>query len=228
LLCGPFGETLIRRFKIKTPGHRKHEPKLDMTPAEERASEMTPDAFLGTLAFVLAAMAVGAVLSAFIQKKGITLPVYIGSMVVAVLIRNGLDLTPWRAKIEDRTIGFLSEVSLALYITMAIDGMKLWELVNLALPLLVILIGQIVLIILFCWLCVFLLMGRDYEGMMLSVGMIGFGMGATANAMINMNTLARKYGPAPRAFLIVPLVGAFLIDFANALIITTMAGWFRP
>ena len=228
LLCGPFGETLIRRFKIRVPGHRKHEPHLDMTPAEERPSEMTPDAFLGTLAFVLAAMAVGAVLSAFIQRQGITLPVYIGSMIAAVLIRNGMDLTPWRGKIEDRTIGFLAEVSLALYITMAIDGMKLWELVNLALPLLVILIGQVLLIVVFCWLCVFLLMGRDYEGMMLSVGMIGFGMGATANAMINMNTLSRKYGPAPRAFLIVPLVGAFLIDFANALIITTMAGWFRP
>ncbi len=111
---------------------------------------------------------------------------------------------------------------------MAIDGMKLWELVNLALPLLVILIGQVVLIGLFCWLCVFLLMGRDYEGMMLSVGMIGFGMGATANAMINMNSLSRKYGPAPRAFLIVPLVGAFLIDFANALIITTMSNWLKP
>jgi ESS family glutamate:Na+ symporter len=228
LMCGPFGETMIRRFKIKTPGHKKHEPKLDMTPAEERASEMTPDAFMGTLAFILAAMALGAVLSGFIQKRGITLPAYIGAMIVAVLIRNGMNLTPWREAIEDRTVGFLSEVSLALYITMAIDGMKLWELVNLALPLLVILIGQVVLILLFCWLCVFLLMGRDYEGMMLSVGMIGFGMGATANAMINMNSLSRKHGPAPRAFLIVPLVGAFLIDFANALIITTMSNWLKP
>jgi ESS family glutamate:Na+ symporter len=228
LMCGPFGETVIRRFKIKPPGHKKHEPKLDMTPAEERASEMTPDAFLRTLAFVLAAMALGSVLSGFIQKRGLTLPVYIGAMIVAVLIRNGMNLTPWRDRIEDRTVGFLSEVSLALYITMAIDGMKLWELVNLALPLLVILLGQIVLIVLFCWLCVFLLMGRDYEAMMLSVGMIGFGMGATPNALINMNTLSRKYGPAPRAFLIVPLVGAFLIDFANALIITTMSNWLKP
>jgi ESS family glutamate:Na+ symporter len=80
---------------------------------------------------------------------------------------------------------------------------------------------------LFCWLCVYLIMGRDYEAMMLSVGMVGFGMGATPNALVNMAALSEKYGPAPRAFLIVPLVGAFLIDFANALIITGMAGMFR-
>lgn len=228
LMCGPFGETLIRRFKVKTPGHKKREPKLDLTPAEERASEMTPDQFLRTLAFVLAAMALGAVLSGAIQKRGVILPAYIGAMVVAVLIRNGLSLTPWRDAIEDRTVGFLSEVSLALFITMAINGMKLWELVNLALPLLVILAGQVVLIVLFSWLFVFLIVGRDYEAMMLSVGMIGFGMGAMPNALINMNTLSRKYGPAPKAFLIVPLVGAFLIDIANALIITTMSNWLKP
>jgi ESS family glutamate:Na+ symporter len=228
LLCGPFGETVIRKFRLPTPGHKRHEPKLDVTPANEESSEITPDSFLSNLGFILAAMAVGAVISADLRSRGFTLPVYIGSMIVAVVIRNGMNLTVYRDKIEDRTIGLLSEISLAMYITMAINGMKLWELVNLALPLLVILAGQVLLMVLFCYLCVFLLMGRDYEAMMLSVGMIGFGMGATPNALINMNTLSRKYGPAPRAFLIVPLVGAFLIDFANALIIMTMGSWLKP
>ncbi len=228
LICGPFGETLIRKYRIAVPGHKKHEPKLRETLPEDELAEITPDTFMRNLAFILVAMAVGVVLSGAIQKRGITLPAYIGAMIVAVLIRNGMDLTLLRDKIEDRTIGLISEVALALYITMAINSMKLWELVNLALPLLAILIGQIVLIVLFSWLCVFLLMGRDYEGMMLSVGMIGFGLGAMPNALINMNTLSRKHGPAPRAYLIVPIVGAFLIDFANALIITVMSSWLKP
>lgn len=228
LLCGPFGETVIRKFRIAVPGHKRQEPKLNVTLPGEESSEISVDSFLRNLAFILVAMAVGVVVSAHFQKKGFTLPVYIGAMIVAVIIRNGMNLTILRDKIEDRTIGLLSEISLVIYITMAINGMKLWELVNLALPLIVILIGQIILMVLFCWLCVFLLMGRDYEAMMLSVGMIGFGMGGTSNALINMNTLSRKYGPAPRAFLIVPIVGAFLIDFANALIIMTMGNWLKP
>lgn len=228
LMCGPFGEAIIRKYRIHTPGRKSHEPKIREVLPEEVAADISADSFMRNLAFILVAMAVGAVLSGYFQKKGITLPAYIGAMIVAVVIRNGMNLTLLRDKIEDRTVGLFSEISLALYITMAINGMKLWELVNLALPLLVILIGQIVLMVIFCWLCVFLIMGRDYEAMMLSVGMIGFGMGATANAMLNMNTLARKHGPAPRAFLIVPLVGAFFIDFANSLIIITMSNWLRP
>jgi len=228
LLCGPFGETIIRKYRIHTPGRKPHQPKLREALPEGETADISADSFIRNLAFILAAMAVGSVLSGYFRKKGITLPAYIGAMIVAVIIRNGMNLTTLRDKIEDRTVELLSEISLALYITMAIDGMKLWELVNLALPLIVILIGQIVLMVIFCWLCVFLVMGRDYEAMMLSVGMIGFGMGATANALINMNTLSQKHGPAPRAFLIVPLVGAFFIDFANALIIITMSSWFKP
>jgi ESS family glutamate:Na+ symporter len=227
LMCGPFGTTLVRKYRLKTPGHKRHEPK-DPAAVLEETPEVTADSLLRNLGFVVAAMAVGAVVSLNLQKRGITLPAYIGAMIVAVVIRNGMDLTPFRKKVEETTIGLLSEISLALYITMAINGMKLWELINLAVPLIVILVGQILLMAVFCWLCVFLVLGRDYEAMMLSVGMIGFGLGATPNALVNMSTLSRKYGPAPKAFLIVPLVGAFLIDFANALIITTMSGWFRP
>ncbi len=226
LMCGPFGETMIRKYHLKTPGHKAHEPK-DPAKILEESPEVTAESFLRNLAFVLIAMACGIFLSEQLQKSGITLPIYIGAMIVAVIIRNGLDLTVLKDKIEEKSIGLLSEISLALYITMAINGMKLWEIINLALPLLIILVGQIILMILFCWLGVFLIMGRDYEAVMLSVGMIGFGMGATPNALINMSALSKKYGPARKAFLIVPLVGAFLIDFVNALIITTMSAWVR-
>jgi ESS family glutamate:Na+ symporter len=98
--------------------------------------------------------------------------------------------------------------------------LRLWELAGLVLPLFVVLIGQVLLIVLFCLWPVFKLMGRDSEAAVMSGGFFGFMMGTTANAMANMKVLVDKYGRAPRAFLVVPMVGAFFIDFTNALLIT--------
>jgi glutamate:Na+ symporter, ESS family len=226
LMGGPFGEYLIKKYKVTTPSQQGIVVENGAALFEEEEAKVTGNTLLQTLAFVLAAMGIGSILSFYMTKMGITLPAYIGAMIVAALLRNIGDVTA-RYEINAGAIEVISDISLALYLTMAINGLKLWELINLAVPLLVILFGQIVLMALFCWLCVYLIMGRDYEAIMLSVGMVGFGMGATPNALVNMATLSEKYGPAPRSFFIVPLVGAFLIDFANALIITGMGGMFR-
>lgn len=108
---------------------------------------------------------------------------------------------------------------------MAINSLKLYELIHLALPLVIILLAQTVLMLIFAWFGYFLLFGKNYDGVMLGVGGIGFAMGATANGLANMQSLAEKYGPSPKAWLIVSLVGAFLIDFVNAILITWMATW---
>lgn len=108
---------------------------------------------------------------------------------------------------------------------MAINSLKLNELINLAGPLVVILACQTVLTVLFLWICVFLVFGRNYDATMLCVGGIGFSMGATANGLANMQAIAEKYGTSPRAWLIVSIVGAFLIDLINALLITWMGAW---
>jgi ESS family glutamate:Na+ symporter len=129
--------------------------------------------------------------------------------------------------VEQAEVDALGRIALYLFIVMALVTLRLWELAHLALPILAILLAQVA----FCWLmCVtlsFWTMGRDYESAVTAAGFCGFMLGITANAIACMEELVEKYGPAPQAFLVVPIVGAFLIDFTNSLIITGMANWLR-
>jgi len=131
------------------------------------------------------------------------------------------------AKMAQKDVDALGRIALYLFIVMALVTLRLWELAHLALPMIVMLLAQVA----FCWLlCVtmaFRVMGRNYEGAVSSAGFCGFMLGTTANAVACMEQLAEKYGPAPQSFLVVPMVGAFLIDFTNSLIITAFANWLR-
>lgn len=149
---------------------------------------------------------------------GLTLPVYIGAMLVGAVIRNFDDKTGW-VGLSVRTTDLIGNVCLALFLAVALMNLKLWELSGLALPLVANLGVQVALVVLFC-VPVFRIMGRDYDAAVMGGGFIGFMLGTTANAMAVMRTLVLRYGAAPRAFLVAPLVGAFFIDFSNALIIT--------
>jgi ESS family glutamate:Na+ symporter len=122
--------------------------------------------------------------------------------------------------VSQRTIDDLGTVALAIFIAMALMTLKLWEISNLALPMLAILAVQVLLVAVVCAWPVFPAMGRDYDAAVMGSGFAGFMLGTTANAMANMRSLVERYGPAPRAFLVVPMVGAFFIDFTNAVIIT--------
>jgi glutamate:Na+ symporter, ESS family len=139
-------------------------------------------------------------------------------MLVGALIRNIDDYTGWIG-LSVRSTDVIGNVALAMFLAVALMNLRLWELAGLALPLMVNLALQIVLVVLFC-IPVFRLMGRDYDAAVMGGGFIGFMLGTTANAMAVMRTLVERYGAAPRAFLVAPLVGAFFIDFTNALIIT--------
>ena len=165
-------------------------------------------------------MAAGTVVSKFLGQY-ITLPAYIGSMIVAAVARNVADVTGW-FRADGKGINAVADVSLVLFVTMAINSLKLLELVHLALPMMVILAAQTLLMLVFAFFVIFRFFGRNYDAVMLSAGSIGFSMGATANALANMQALAEKYGPSPQAWFVVSIVGAFLIDFINALAIT----WF--
>ncbi|MDF2500805.1 MAG: sodium/glutamate symporter [Anaerosporomusa subterranea] len=226
LMGGPFGEWCIKRYKVTTPAQQGVSMKEGEVFYAEEEAAVTGKLLMINLGYIVVAMGFGSILSFYFTKMGITLPAYIGAMLIACIIRNVADFSN-SFEIDGKAVDIISDISLSLYITMAINNLKLWELINLAVPLLIILIGQIILMFFFCWLVVFFLMGRDYEATMLSVGMIGFGMGAVPNALVNMQALSQKYGPSPNAFFLVPLVGAFLIDFVNALIITGMASLFR-
>jgi ESS family glutamate:Na+ symporter len=171
------------------------------------------------LVVILVAMWVGSWLSAWFTSLGLTLPAYIGAMLVAAAIRNLDDVTRLIG-LSPRLMDDLGNVALSMFLVLALMTLKLWELAGLALPLAVILAAQVALVGLLCLWPIPQIMGRDYDSAVMSSGFCGFMLGTTANAMANMVALVERYGPAPRAFLVVPMVGAFFIDFTNALIIT--------
>lgn len=192
--------------------------------AEEREEERSP--LLANALAIAVAMGLGTVVSGALQRAGLVLPAYIGAMVCAAVIRN-LDDRFHFVRISQRQMDQVGNVSLDLFIVMALLTLKLWEMLALALPVLVILAVQILLVLALSRWVVLRFMGRDYDAAVMSGGYCGFMLGTTANAMACMNELANRYGPAPRAFLVVSLVGAFLIDFTNALIITQFLNFFR-
>jgi ESS family glutamate:Na+ symporter len=165
-------------------------------------------------------MGIGAWLGGVMKAAGLTLPGYVGAMIIGALIRNVDDFTGW-LKIPQRITERAGVVCLTLFLAVALMNLRLWELTSIALPLLVNLFVQVIVIALFCWFVVYKVMGRDYDAAVMSGGFAGFMLGTTANAMAVMRTIVERFGPSPRAFLVAPIVGAFFIDFTNALVITT-------
>jgi ESS family glutamate:Na+ symporter len=238
LIGGPVGTFLIERHNLKKP--REHIRESPMVSAEEIVEEKIPEPretvpagedkesyiLLKSLVALLVAMWGGSWLSRGFVALGITLPAYIGAMFTAAIIRN---LDDWTRLIglSQKTLDDLGHVALSLFLVIALMTLKLWELAGLFLPLLVILVAQVVLATVLCFWPLFQLMGRDYDSAVMCSGFIGFMLGTMANAMASMKVLTDKYGRAARAFLVIPMVGAFFIDFTNALIITVFLNIFK-
>jgi ESS family glutamate:Na+ symporter len=238
LIGGPLGTYLIERSRASArPRHSSPGASDDgavregtlTNLAERHVAEpvvTTPEgedveayALLKHLVLMLAAMGAGVWVSAWIGSMGVTLPAYIGAMIVAAILRNLDDFTGV-LRLSTRMIDDLGTVALALFLVMALMTLRLWELSGLVGALVAILALQVALIAVVCLVAIPPLMGRDYDAMVMSSGFCGFMLGTTANAMANMGALVERYGPAPKAYLVVPLVGAFFIDFVNALLIT--------
>jgi len=236
LVGGPIATHLIERYRVSGPRQRAAQAgaAVDAIPAQEEAEARAPDDLddesveaytaLKTVVVVLVAMWIGEWVSALIGASGLTLPSYIGAMIAAAAIRCIDDYTGLIG-LSHRTIDTLGAITLSLFLVMALMTLDLTQLAGLALPLLTILAAQIALVALAC-LPVFWLMGRDYDAAVMGGGFVGFMLGTTANAMAVMRTLVERFGPAPRAFLVAPLVGTFFIDFTNALIITVFLNLF--
>lgn len=238
LIGGPVATFLIDRHKLKKPRHgvrpiefetaaeiveqKLPEPQT-VAPADEDEESFV---LLKNFVVLLVAMWAGSWLSQFFISLGFTLPAYIGAMFVAAFIRNIDDLTHI-VGLSQRTIDDIGNVALSLFLAMALMTLKLWDLAGLVVPLLIILIAQVVLVTVVCFWPLFQLMGRDYESAVISGGFIGFMLGTMANSMAVMKSLVERYGKAPRAFLAVPMVGAFLVDFTNAMIITVFLNIFK-
>ena len=222
LVGGPVGTRLIQRYGLAPQSSSRAELKEELDASPEILVvevDREDSALIRNLVVLALAMIVGSIVSGYIQSLHITLPSYIGAMLVASLLRN-LDDARGRFRIDQRTMEFVGNLALNLFLVVALMNLKLWELAHLALPLSVILLAQVVVVLIVALSLSFRLMGRDYDSAVMASGFVGFVLGTTANAIANMQALVARFGPAPRAFLVVPLVGALFIDFTNALIIT--------
>ncbi len=224
LFGGPVAGRIIARRGLR-PAIEPAKPAQIRTEEPEHAHVDTTTALMRAVILVLAAMWLGSYLARGISALGITLPAYIGAMLVAAVMRNLGDHQPL-LRVPVQAMTDLGAVALSLFIAMALMTLKLWELASIAMPLIVLLVAQGIMLALLCH-GVFRLMGRDFDAAVMAGGFYGFMMGTTANAVANMQTLTERYGPAPRAFLVVPLVGAFFIDFVNALVITGYLNFLR-
>lgn len=193
----------------------------EQPPAGEDAKSYS---LIKSLGFILVAMWIGGWISIGLTSVGFKLPAQIGAMLVAAVMRNIDDLTGWLG-LSQSALDDLGNTALAFFLAIALMSLDLWTLQAVAAPLLVILFLQVVMVAALCAWPVFPWMGRDYDAAVTASGFAGYMIGTTANAMANMDALARRYGPAPRAFLVVPMVGAFFIDFTNAWLIQACLNW---
>lgn len=216
LMGGPLGRRLILgKDLLKTAIKADETPLVEEEKKHERSVSMYAPA-----AYQLAiAMGLGTVVSMLLSKTGMTFPVYIGAMIVAAIMRNWSEFTG-AFTVHIGEINDIGGICLSLFLGIAMITLKLWQLAELALPLVVLLVGQTTLMFLFAYFIIFNALGRDYDAAILSAGSCGFGMGATPNAMANMQVLTSKFAPSVKAYILVPIVGSMFADFINSLTIT--------
>ena len=221
IMGGPTAYRRIKQFNLKST-------EAALEGGEDGETYKTTGADFTQAAMLLAvAIGIGQLVSVGLKAAtGITLPGYIGAMLVAAVMRNVNDARG--KKYPGDEIDTIGGLSLNLFLAMAMMGLKLWQLVDLALPLIVALLAQIVLMYLFSYYVVFNVMGKNYNAAVQTAGFIGFAMGATSNAMANMQAVTKQYGPAREAYFVIPMVGGLFIDFVNAAIITGFLNWWTP
>lgn len=222
LIGGPVARRLIikksLRAAMENPKEEAVFAELDEKLEREGFEPVGEGDVLRTIFQITLAMSIGAVAYAELSRRGIMVPTYLFSLFVGIVVRNVGEFTGWY-RVNVRLIEQMGAVSLSIFLAMALMSLKLWQLVELAVPMLVILAGQVVLMVLFAYFITFNFNGRDYEAAVLAGGHCGFGLGATPNAIANMQAISIKHGPAPRAFFLVSIVGAFFIDVMNAFVI---------
>ena len=217
LIGGPVARLLIKRVQV--PGVElalPPQPKGFEQPNQERM--ITSFSFIETLALLAISLQIGTFLYSFIKGTAFELPTFVCVLFVGVVLRNGLSALGWH-QVFEREVSLLGNVSLSLFLAIALMSLKLWDLAALALPIVILLAAQALLMALFAIFVTFRVMGRNYDAAVLAAGHCGFGLGATPTAIANMQAVTQRFGPSPIAFLVVPMVGAFFIDITNAVVI---------
>ena len=210
---GPIARWLIQKHDLQSTAQSE---EADHAEPDEAGDGDAGSLFNILGAILLLAICVGAgdIVNRLLFAKGVLLPGFLTSMFVGIVITNIIDVT--RAQMNLVTIDKIGEVTLALFLSMSLMSMQLWTLAGAAGPILIVMIIQIMVITVFATFITFRLMGKDYDAAVIASGFVGLGLGATPVAIANMNAVTSRFGPSPKAFLVVPLVGAFFIDLLNA------------
>ena len=216
LMGGPIGNRLIKKHNLLDTVKSEDDSFLV---EEEEKHERHFSMYAPAVFQLIIAVGLGTIVSELLSLTGMTFPIYIGAMIVAAIMRNIGEYTG-KITIHMGEINDLGGICLSLFLGIAMITLKLWQLADLALPLVILLAGQAVLMFLFTYFVVYNVMGRDYDAAVIAAGTCGFGMGATPNAMANMQAICDKYAPSVKAYLIIPIVGSLFADFLNSLTIT--------
>ena len=227
LLGGPLARFLIERHKL--------EPDSDavQTVGIEHEHEMIPidyDTMLRTTLVVFVAIGIGIHIDMGLDYLGVQLPTFVSCLFAGILVINLLPVLFPRLKVpkpeQSRPLALISDISLGLFLAISLMSLQLWTLADLGFAILLMLVAQVVVVMLWAGIVVFRAMGATYDAAVMSSGYVGLALGATPTAIANMTAVTKLYGPSPRAFIIVPLIGAFFIDLANAVVIQLYIAWF--
>ena len=242
MIGGPLAERIIRT-KLTHEQMQPQDEEIDPAMAGIESDEASPagrekrvstneqefQQYAKATYCILLVMGAGTILSWLFAKTGITFPTYFGALILAAIVRNLIGFVSYKDEgkwekaeklLDMERIISVGNICLSLFLGMAMISLKLWELQNLALPLIIILASQVLMMALFAFFVAFPLLGRNYDAAVLCAGMCGFGLGATPNAMANMSAVCYKYRYTVKPFLIVPIIGAMFADFINTGIIT--------
>ena len=219
LIGGPLGNSLIKKYDLLKTVKPDGDEEIEIFDEDEEQHVRHTDNYAPAVFELCVTVGLGTLISALLTKTGMTFPVYIGAMIVAAIIRNIGEATG-KIRVYMGEINDLGGICLSLFLGIAMITLKIWQLAALALPLVVLLLVQLVFMYLYARFVVFRFMGRDYDAAVITAGTCGFGMGATPNAMANMQAICDKYVPSIKAYLLIPIVGSLFADFINSLVIT--------
>ncbi|CEJ73986.1 sodium/glutamate symporter [[Clostridium] sordellii] len=228
IIGGPLGKRLIEKYNLSSDecesdrNNNILELSLegDGTCLGITKGELSEIKLTNSVIQIVVAMGLGTIISSIFSLLKITIPEYIGAMIIAAIMRNFSDIKGiWET--SEKELSTIGSICLSLFLSMAMCSLKLWELIDLAIPIIIVLGVQTIIMILFAYFITFKVMGKDYTAAILAAGHCGFGMGATPNGIANMESITSKYGPSTNAFFILPLVGALFIEFFNSATITT-------
>jgi len=221
VIGGPIAQFLIQRHKLE-PTSTEH--ITVGTPIDEVKETIDLDMMLSVILIISIAVGIGINLNLLLVNLGVQLPMFVSCLFAGILLTNTVPFVFKKIHWPTGTssLALVSDLSLSLFLAMSLMSLQLWTLIDLAGPILLLLLAQLVLITFFVIVILFRVLGRNYDAAVMSAGYAGLAMGATPTAIANMTAVTRKFGASPKAFIVVPLVGAFFIDIANAFIIQFM------